>query len=139
RSREGPRRYGGMATQRPSPWHPRSPVENRCHSFGVSAFRRFGVSAFRRFDVSTFRSFPMSTFPSGRTDEFVGWCRAHDAVFAATADEIGLTKGQAADFADLSGKAQAALIAQQEAIQASRVATQEARAAIRKLQGSAAD
>ncbi|MBK8269652.1 MAG: hypothetical protein IPK83_15685 [Planctomycetes bacterium] len=65
----------------------------------------------------------MSTLPRGRTADFLEWCQAHVPVFDQNAEEIGLTKAQAGDFAATTVKAQASLLNQHEAEQAARAAT----------------
>ena len=81
----------------------------------------------------------MATFPTAPRSALVEWCQAHEAVFQTHATEIGLTEPQVAAFKAAREAASAALLAQEQAKQARKVATQAADTACTTLRSSAGD
>lgn len=81
----------------------------------------------------------MATFPTTPRSALVEWCQAHEAVFQTHATEIGLTEPQVAAFKAAREAASAALLAQEQAKQARKVATQAADTACTTLRSSAGD
>lgn len=76
----------------------------------------------------------MATYPTSPRSAFLNWCAAHEPVFTANAAAIGLTPGQATEFADQTTAAIAADVAQEAAKQAAKVATNEVNGAVGALQ-----
>jgi hypothetical protein len=81
----------------------------------------------------------MSTYPVSPRTDLLKWCEAHVPAFNADPEAIGLSPGQAADFALLAHEAAAALVAQEKAQQLALVATRQAQAAFAALQAGAGD
>ncbi len=79
----------------------------------------------------------MSTYPAAPRADFLQWCQSHAPVFTAGAAAIGLTPAQATEFQTLTADAAAALLAQEEAKQAAKVATQVAQNAFSALMTNA--
>lgn len=81
----------------------------------------------------------MSAYPTTPRAAFLQWCEAHTSVFTANAAQIGLTTNQASAFAAATTAGAAALLAQEQAKQAYRVATQQVEGAFGSLRSSAGD
>lgn len=81
----------------------------------------------------------MSTYPRTVRADFIQWCQVHGSIFVENAPAIGLSAGQAEAFDDLTLKAMDAILAQNAAIQAARVATETAKAALSALRIGAGD
>ena len=81
----------------------------------------------------------MSTYPVSPRSDFLEWCQAHAPVFEMNADAIGMTAEQALKFGSLTGEAAKAILEQEAAQQAARVATQRARDSVAALQAGAGD
>jgi hypothetical protein len=81
----------------------------------------------------------MSTYPNTPRSAFITWCQAHQNVFTANAAEIGLSDPQATAFANATTAAAAAVLAQEQAHQAAKVATQAALDAVAALKTTAGD
>ncbi len=81
----------------------------------------------------------MSTYPDSPRSAFIMWCQAHTDVFANNAAAIGLTPGQAVAFADATTAAADLTLAQEQARQAAKVATQAAVDAVDALRANAGD
>ncbi len=81
----------------------------------------------------------MSTYPVSPRSDFLEWCQSHAPVFEKNADAIGMTLEQAMKFGSLTGEAAKAILEQEAAQQAARVATRRARDAVAALQAGAGD
>lgn len=81
----------------------------------------------------------MGTYPTTPRSDFLEWCQAHDSVFTDNAAAIGLTPEQATAFATYTASAASATVKQEQAKQASKVATQVVTKAFRDLQSNAGD
>lgn len=79
----------------------------------------------------------MTTYPTDRRSDFLAWCQAHAGVFVDQAAAVGLTVEQAAAFAGATEFAAAQLLAQGQAAQAAKTATEAAGAAFGALRSSA--
>lgn len=75
----------------------------------------------------------MSTYPTSPRSALLDWCQAHDNLWVTNATSIGLTPAQATAFLEATAAAAAATIAQNEAKQAAKVATQTAEDAFATL------
>jgi hypothetical protein len=81
----------------------------------------------------------MSAFPTFPRSAFLFWCQEHAPIWSAAGGDIGMSDGQASDFAAKSAAAASALSAQVAAIQAARAATLAASDAFRDLRRAAGD
>jgi hypothetical protein len=81
----------------------------------------------------------MSTYPDSPRAAFIMWCQAHTDVFANNAAAIGLTPVQAVAFADATTAAADLTLAQEQARQAAKVATQATVDAVDALRNNAGD
>lgn len=81
----------------------------------------------------------MATYPTAPRSAFLGWCQAHESPFTTHAAAIGLTPAQATAFTNAVAKATDAALAQEQAKQAAKVATQKAEDAFTSLKNSAGD
>lgn len=81
----------------------------------------------------------MGAYPTSPRAAFLEWCQAHTSVFTTNATAIGLTAGQATAFTSATTAAANAVLAQEQAKQAYRVATQVAEDAFGSLRSSAGD
>ncbi|MBI2756752.1 MAG: hypothetical protein HYX52_08590 [Chloroflexi bacterium] len=81
----------------------------------------------------------MGTYPTSPRAAFLAWCQAHAPVFTANAANIGLTPAQATAFVNGVTAAVNAGLAQEQARQDYRVATEETTGAFTDLRGLAGD
>lgn len=81
----------------------------------------------------------MGIYPTSPRSEFLEWCQGHAPVFTDNAAAIGLTVKQAAAFAAATTGAADTTIKQEQAQQASRVATQEVNEAFSDLRSEASE
>jgi hypothetical protein len=81
----------------------------------------------------------MSTYPTSPRSAFLEWCQAHENVFVDNAAAIGLTVPQANAFKSATDAAAAATLAQEQAKQAAKVATQTVEDAFNTLRTNAGD
>lgn len=77
----------------------------------------------------------MATYPRER-QEFLNWCEAHGPVWAANAEEIGLTVGQVAGLTSATTEMRTRVTAQTTAKQAARAATESVLEAERTLRST---
>lgn len=75
----------------------------------------------------------MGTYPTSPRSDFLNWCLAHVEPFTASAAAIGLSTQAAADFKTAAVQAQDAVLAQEQARQAAKAATDMADQALADL------
>lgn len=81
----------------------------------------------------------MGAFPTSPRTSFVQWCEVHAPVFIENAAAIGLTTQQAESFKDATSAVADALLAQEQVLQAYRVATREVEEALLALRSGAGE
>lgn len=81
----------------------------------------------------------MSTYPTSPRSDFLSWAAAHQQIFIDNAAAIGLTPAQATAFAFATTGAADADLAQVQAQEAAKVATQQVNDAVDVLRGEAGD
>lgn len=81
----------------------------------------------------------MATYPTSPRIDFLQWCQAHEAAFAANPAALGLTAAQATDFAEQTHQVAGAELTQELALQAAKVATAQVNGAYAELRAQAGD
>lgn len=81
----------------------------------------------------------MGAYPTSPRTAFLEWCQVHAPIFTANAAAIGLTPAQASAFAGATTTTAAASLAQEQARQAAKVATEVAGEAFGNLRTGAGD